>query len=152
MNPLNPPPRPIGLGTNITDEIAALSLSVENHRKALEKQGTWLFLAALACWSVPPGYPRLFALIAALVLFATSYSRQYRHDPRSFSQQFSASRERILLLSVDPDAKHEGLRSVEQLKKEKVDGLLPLVTMPSFIIGWGTWSATVIATGIGLTS
>lgn len=150
MNTTKASRRPIGLGETIDAEIEAIARSIELHRHALRDQGVWLFLAVLGCLGVPPGYPRLAALLAALVLFSTNYSLLYRHDVRSFPRQFAASRERISALATDSDARNEGLRRLAALEKDELSGLRPFASVLGFIIGWMAWSSSVIATLISI--
>lgn len=105
---------------------------------------------SLGLLGVPPGYPRLAALLAALVLFSTNYSLLYRHDVRSFPRQFAASRERISALATDSDARNEGLRRLAALEKDELSGLRPFASVLGFIIGWMAWSSSVIATLISI--
>lgn len=135
--------RPIGLGQSINDELTALNVSIDTHLHALNHEGVWLFLAALGCWSVPDGLPRLSALLASLVLFTLQY-RGHGHDQRTIPNQFAASRSRVLVLRLTDEEKEEGIDQINRLEVQRMKGLRPFYHLPSFIVGWIAWGATLV--------
>lgn len=58
--------------------IKRLREDIIHYDTVLNESGTWLFLATLACWSVPEGIPRKFAISAVFVIFSHQVISQLR--------------------------------------------------------------------------
>ena len=141
--------RPAGLGRSVSEELSTLNASIDKHLNALNLEGVWLFLASLSCWSIPDGIPRVLALLASLFLFSQQY-KGHGHDQRLIPKQFEASAARISVLAIHDDLKQEGIEQVNRLKSHRMGGLRPFYCLPSFIVGWSAWSATLITTMINI--
>ncbi len=141
--------RPVGLNLTIDAELEAMESTIDTHQRALHKEGIWLFLAVLGCWSVYPEWLRLCALMLAVFIFFHSYEA-YRTDKRDFRRQFAAARARISALVIDQRLKQDGLDRLAILESQRLSGLRPLYAVPGFVVGWFSFGATLIITVVAI--
>jgi hypothetical protein len=62
----------------LDNSIKRLREYIIHYDSVLNESGTWLFLATIACWSVPEGLPRKVALGAVIVIFGQQIFSQIR--------------------------------------------------------------------------
>jgi hypothetical protein len=94
----------------VTVELEALKDYIEQHPRWLNEDGIWLFLSTLGCWSVPPGFSQVFALVLTGLLFFRSYDAK-RTEKRDFSSLF-----RELLDRAATEAPDEGTQGLIRLE------------------------------------
>ncbi len=98
------------------DEINKIEADIVTWRSALDREGVWLFLTTLGCWSVPEGWLRYMAFTIAIFLFFWRIS-DARRDSRPFSKRITELESQIKVSHGDSNQGKALLDDLIQLRE-----------------------------------
>jgi hypothetical protein len=134
---------PVGSNRSSSDELLAFEITIDEYQSALNKEGVWLYLATLGCWSVTPVSIRIIALIGGFIIFGLRL-RANLNDARSFKKLTAVVETRINEFASSEDECKARLYDLEQIKRQRLVGLNPYKKALGFLIGWTMFVAALL--------
>lgn len=109
---------------DMDDYLKSFSCYLFDYRKNLNKQGIWLFLATLGCWSVPDGWLRLTAMSVTFLIFSTAIFIEWKEEGKNFNFKEATKlvEKKISLLSEDDDKAYWTI-ILNNIKKKQLNTL-----------------------------
>lgn len=112
-------PLPFSENDKIKLEIEEFSKHIDDYRVTLNKEGVWLFLATLGCWSVQQKWLQLIAILISFLLFSHRIFSNIS-DKRAFSKKVKDLEDNIKNKIEPGDTQKARLYDVILLKSGKL--------------------------------
>jgi hypothetical protein len=121
----------------IKNELKSLEEDILAWHNILNREGIWLFLATLGCWSVPEGWLRFSAFII-IVFFFVWRANSYRNDMRSFPHRFDELKQKITN-EIEGETKRNELFDELQTLRKRNESLKGMKDAGPYVVSIVYW-------------